>query len=188
MAPPPLTGRLVRLRELREEDLDRLVTWWNDPATAVRRVTGPVRPRPGAEIAAMFRSWSQNTGCNVGLTVVTLDGDETVGHVTLYGADPKDRCATLAVIVGAPHQGRGLGTDAVRTLLDHGFAELGLHRAELTVLGDNLPALAAYRKAGFTEEGRRREAVFRHGRWQDHVQTGVLAREHLVTGRTSAAG
>ncbi|MEV7179666.1 GNAT family protein [Kitasatospora sp. NPDC093679] len=136
----------------------------------------------------MFRSWSQNTGCNVGLTVVTLDGDETVGHVTLYGADPEDRCATPAVIVGAPHQGRGLGTDAVRTLLDYGFAELGLHRIELTVLGEDLPALAASRKAGFTEEGCRREAAFRHGRRQDHVQTGVLAREHLATERTAAAG
>ncbi|MFD9129571.1 GNAT family N-acetyltransferase [Kitasatospora sp. NPDC059571] len=178
MTPAVLTGALVRLRELREEDLDRLVAWWNDPATAVRQVTGPAHPRPAAEVAAMFWTWSQNAGCNLGLSVVTRDEGELVGHVTLYGADPKDRCATLAVLVGAPHQGRGLGTDAVRTLVDHGFTELGLHRIELTVNGDNAPALAAYRRAGFTEEGRRREAVFRHGRWHDHVQMGILDREH----------
>ncbi|PJN22503.1 GNAT family N-acetyltransferase [Kitasatospora sp. CB02891] len=173
----PLTGRLVRLRELRESDLPRLTAWWREPGLAIQQVTGPVHPQPDGRLADMFRAWSQNTGTDLGLSVETLDSEDLAGHVTLYGATPKDRCATLAIIIGPPHQDRGLGTDVLRTTIRYGFEELGLHRIELTVNGYNTRALAAYRRAGFTEEGRRREAVFRAGSWHDQVQMGVLSTE-----------
>jgi catechol 2,3-dioxygenase-like lactoylglutathione lyase family enzyme len=75
----------------------------------------------------------------------------------------------------------------VRVLVDYGFTELGLHRIQLTVNGDNPAAIAAYRKAGFVEEGRRREAFYRGGRWIDHVQMGILAREQRAHGTRNAA-
>jgi RimJ/RimL family protein N-acetyltransferase len=173
----PLSGSLVHLRELRENDLPLLVEWWHDRETAIRQVTGPIHPQPAAKVADMFRSWSQNAGAGLGLSVATRDAGELAGHVTLYGADVKDRCATFAIIIGPRYQGRGIGGDAIRTVLAYAFDELGLHRVELGVNGYNHAAIAAYAKAGFVEEGRRREAVFRHGVWHDHVQMGVLAAE-----------
>ena len=172
-----LTGRLVGLRVLRESDLDSLVTWWTDPQTRARQTTGPFIAKQAAEVAATIRLWSTNDGGDAGLAVVELSTGELIGHVALYGATVKDRCAGLWVMIGAPHQGRGLGTDAVRTIVDYGFTELGLHRVELSVNGDNPAAMAAYRKVGFVEEGRRREAMFRGGRWHDVVNMGLLARE-----------
>jgi RimJ/RimL family protein N-acetyltransferase len=99
------------------------------------------------------------------------------GHAALYGVSVKDRCATLAIVIGPGHQDRGYGTDAVRVLLRYGFAELGLHRVELGVTGYNLRAMAAYRKAGFVEEGRRRSAIFRSGAWHDDVRMAILRSE-----------
>ena len=40
-----------------------------------------------------------------------------------------------------------------------------------------LVVVTTYRRAGFVEEGRAREAVFREGGWQDKVQMGILDRE-----------
>lgn len=173
-----LTGRLVGLRPLRDSDLDSLVAWWSDPQTLARQTSGPFIAQPAAEVAAQFRTWSANVGSDVGLAVVELATGELIGHVALFGATVKDRRATLGILIGAPYQGRGLGTDAVRTIVDYGFTELGLHRIELSVNGDNPAAIAAYRKAGFIEEGRLRESLFRAGRWHDDVRMGMLAREH----------
>ncbi|GAA2809446.1 hypothetical protein GCM10010441_37520 [Kitasatospora paracochleata] len=173
----PLAGELVRLRELRESDLPALVAWWREPALAVQQTTGPVHPQPDGAVAEMFRAWSRNTHTDLGLSVETRDTGELAGHVTLYGANPKDRCATLAVVIGPGFQDRGLGTDTLRTIVRYGFCELGLHRVELTVNGYNSRALAAYAKAGFVEEGRRREAVFRSGGWHDQVLMSVLRDE-----------
>jgi len=173
----PLLGEVVRLRALREEDLPALCEWWQDQRVAVFQSTGPTRPRPAEGIAEMLRSWSRNDGADTGLSVTTAVSGELVGHAALYGVSVKDRCATLAVIIGPKHHDRGYGTDAVRVLLRYGFAELGLHRIELSVIGYNLRAIAVYRKAGFVEEGRRRSSIFRSGAWHDEVRMAVLDSE-----------
>jgi RimJ/RimL family protein N-acetyltransferase len=169
-----LTGERVRLRELREDDLPLLIGWWNDPEVASLRGSGPEHPRPYNVVAEMFRSRSENSGPGVGLCIVTLDGDELAGRVSLFNVDARNRCATLGIVIGPPFQNRGLGTDAVRTVVRYGFRELGLHRIELSVNSFNARAIAAYLKAGFVEEGRRRQAVLRLGQWHDSVQMGLL--------------
>jgi RimJ/RimL family protein N-acetyltransferase len=52
---------------------------------------------------------------------------------------------------------RGLDTEALRLALGFGFAT-GLHRVSVRVLTSNARAIACYRKCGFVEEGREREA------------------------------
>ena len=45
------------------------------------------------------------------------------------------------------------------------------------VLASNARAIACYRKCGFLEEGREREAAFVEGGWQDDLIMGLLDRE-----------
>lgn len=172
----PLTGNLVRLREIREEDLSLLAQWWNDPAVAAfqRR---DVQPKTPESIVDMMRGWGRNDGSDCGVSVVKRKGGELVGQATLFGATPKDRCATFAIVIGPDHQNRGYGTEAARLMLRYGFSELGLHRIELGVYGFNARAMAAYTKAGFREEGRRRQSTWRSGAWHDDVTMGILRHE-----------
>jgi RimJ/RimL family protein N-acetyltransferase len=172
-----LSGDRIRLRALQESDLPILAGWWQDTAVAAAQNSGPVHPRPEGPIADMFRTWCANTGADVGLSVVDQESGELVGHTALFGATAVSRCATFAVLIGPPHQDRGYGTDTVRTMLRYGFAELGLHRVQLNVNGDNARGIATYEKCGFVVEGRMREFLFRDGRWHDLVQMGILDRE-----------
>ena len=55
---------------------------------------------------------------------------------------------------------RGPGTEALRLALGFGFA-IGLRRVSVSVLTSNARAIARYRKCGFVEEGREREAEAR---------------------------
>jgi RimJ/RimL family protein N-acetyltransferase len=172
-----LTGDRVRLRELRESDLDRLVAWWQDPDLMVTQTSGPYHPQMAAPIAEQFRTWSRNDGTDAGFVVETHADGVPVGHAALFGANAHNRTATFAIMIGPPHQNRGLGTEATRLILRFGFEELGLHRIQLVANGFNERGLATYRKAGFVEEGRSREAIFRSGTWHDQVHMGILARE-----------
>ena len=70
--------------------------------------------------------------------------------------------AAVGIVIGEPDEwGKGYGTDAVRALVDFGFAELRLERIWLEVGTENLRAKRSYEKAGFTHEG-----TFRHDRWE----------------------
>lgn len=109
----PLAGTLVRCRELRDDDLPRLVRWWNSPAVATNQ-RGNTQPRSADAVAELFRVWSRNERTDCGFAMVSLADDELVGYARLHGATPRNRCAEFAVIVGPEHQGRGFGTDAGR--------------------------------------------------------------------------
>ena len=176
-----LSGPRIRLRELRESDLTDLVAWWQDPAVLITQTSGPFHPRPADAVADQFRLWSRNDGADTGFSV-EHDG-ELIGHAALFGATAHNRAALFAILIGPPYQNRGLGTETTRAMLRYGFDELGLHRIGLVVNGFNERGIATYRKAGFVEEGRVREAVFRGGAWHDQVHMGVLAREWRAAGR-----
>lgn len=68
--------------------------------------------------------------------------------------------------------------DSSRTLINHLFSDLGLHRIETSVLADNRRSLALMKKIGFVEEGRLRES-FRldDEKFVDVVQFGLLKKE-----------
>ena len=95
--------------------------------------------------------------------LICLAADERpIGEVMLGGLDRVNGSAHVGILIGEPDEwGKGYGTDAVRALVDFGFAELRLERIWLEVGTDNPRAQRSYEKAGFTQE-----ATFRHDRWE----------------------
>lgn len=172
-----LDGERVRLRALREEDLEVLEAWWNDPEWMVFQ-QGHIIPTPSPAAADMLRSWSGNKeATGAGLSVEEIEGEKLVGHIALWGVDPVVRAATLGVIIGGLHVGQGYGTDAVRVMLRYAFDELGLNKVELGVWEYNERARRAYEKVGFRVEGTRRAAAFHAGRYWAQIQMGILRDE-----------
>jgi RimJ/RimL family protein N-acetyltransferase len=172
-----LAGDRVRLRGVREDDLPTLAKAEMDAGILV---TLADRVVPPSEAAAKERiaKWSANEDDRLGFSIETLDDPSVlVGHVGLWGWQTKDRCATIGIALGREHIGRGYGTDAMRVMVSYGFRELGLHRIQLGVSPFNPAGIRAYEKAGFAEEGRRREVVWHDGRWYDEVMMSVLDHE-----------
>ena len=62
-------------------------------------------------------------------------------------------------------------------LAHHCFDTLNLNRVHLRVYAENLRAKRAYEKAGFLEEGRLREAVYKHGKYDDVIVMSILRSE-----------
>lgn len=168
------TGRSVRLRPLREDDLPYLEQWWFDPSIVVLQ-NHTVLPRPEGGVSEQFSLWSANTTSeSVGFSIELIETEEFVGHVTLFERDPINQSATLAIVLGPEFHGRGYGSDAVRLAIKYGFLQLGLNRIELQTWAFNTRGIASYTKAGFVVEGRRREAVFFNGRRHDQVIMAIL--------------
>lgn len=172
-----LAGQRVRLRGVRDDDLAALAKWEMDPGR-MTTMSNWVVPASEATARERVAKWSANDKDDVGFAIETLDDPPVlVGNVGLWGARPKDRCATLGIALGREHVGRGYGTDAVRVLVGYGFREMGLHRIQLVVAPFNPAGIRVYQKVGFVEEGRRRESVLHDGRWYDEVLMSILDRE-----------
>jgi putative acetyltransferase len=73
----------------------------------------------------------------------------------------------LFAYVARQHQGQGIGTRLVQTLLDLADQWLLLRRVELTVLTENDGAKRLYERLGFVIEGRRKMSVISQGELKD---------------------
>lgn len=67
------------------------------------------------------------------------------------------------LVLDPARRGRGLGTRAVRQLLEHAFNDCEAREVVLVVLPHNQPAIRAYRAAGLTHQG---EEWKRQPHWQ----------------------
>ena len=179
-----ISGKKVRLRAFREDDLKNVLAWLNNPA--VTRYLSSMRPWSVVE----ERGWLDRAMRNDDPTAVTYviesaDG-EYAGSIGLMHIDGRNRRAEVGVVIARPEDwGRGMGTEAMILMLRHAFEEMNLHRVTLRVYTFNDRAQRSYGKIGFVEEGRLREDTYRHGAWHDTVLMGILADEFFARhGRT----
>jgi RimJ/RimL family protein N-acetyltransferase len=106
--------------------------------------------------------------------IETADEGAHIGNVWLWDIDRRNRKAEVRVVVGAASaRGRGLGSEAIDEICQHGFERLGLHRLYAYVLAHNPVARRAFESAGFALEG-----TLRDDRWSGDrfVDTYLLAR------------
>jgi RimJ/RimL family protein N-acetyltransferase len=106
-------------------------------------------------------------------------GGERAGVMAFDVANRRSRIAYLHGIMLDPRfRGRGLATAAARLFVRHLVFDLNYHRVQLECYGFNERAIRHAERAGFTREGAKRRAYWRHGDWVDGVLFG-LVREDL---------
>jgi aminoglycoside 6'-N-acetyltransferase len=160
-----LRGDRVLLRPIVQADVEPLrsihatpevVRWWNLPTDAFPFDADPTETR----------------------LTIELDGS-TVGMIQ-FGEEPEPdyRHAWIDLFLAPAHHGRGLGTDAVKTLARYVIEIRGHHRITIDPSTDNAPAIRCYEKVGFVPVGVMRRA-WRDpaGSWRD-----LLLMEMVVLG------
>ncbi|MBP8879993.1 MAG: GNAT family protein [Dermatophilaceae bacterium] len=169
---PTLVGGLVRLEPLGPEHLAALWPLFDGPELAGdsplaifarERVTaGVARARTRADRA----DWA----------IVRVADGQPVGEVVLFELHEEHEAMTFRIaLVGPEVFDRGYGTDATRLVRDFAFGPLGLRRLSLDVDAANERARRVYRRLGFVEEGRRREARLVDGEWHDVIDMALLS-------------
>ncbi len=142
-----LKGDAVVLRPLAHGDIPRLVEigrqpevarWWT--SVTEEKLTAKADGRD--EVSAL----------------AVLVDREVVGMIQYHEEEhPEYKSAGIDVFLSTHVHGRGLGTDAVRTLARWLVQERGHHRLTIDPAVENAPAVRAYEKAGFRPVGVLRE-------------------------------
>lgn len=171
-------GERIRLRHVEKEDLTYFVEWLNDPE--VRKGLAMYLPLSHAEEQRWFEETLSRPVDERPLAIEIQDEDtwRLVGDCGFFNIDWRNRNAELGIFIGdKSYWNQGYGTEAMRLLLQFGFTTLNLHRIFLRVFEDNQRAIRAYKKAGFVEEGRNRQAIFQGGNYLDILFMSVLRTE-----------
>lgn len=103
-----------------------------------------------------------------------------IGAMRLHTGDPLEfhnRAAQLGIMIKPEFQGQGYGPESIEWALEWAFISTGLHRVSLSVAQWNERGIKVYEKNGFVLEGRKREALWKDGKWWDILEMAILQRE-----------
>lgn len=169
-----IVGEWVYLSPVNADDAETYIRWMND-----RTVAGHFGQYTGVISSESQMDWLFKPRSDMyRFAIVLLDGDLMIGSIALQNIDHLNRNAFFGIFIGeAAHRGKGYGAEAIRLLLDYGFKTLNLHNVMLSVNADNEAGIACYKKVGFREAGRRREWVFKDGKYIDKVYMDILDSE-----------
>lgn len=169
-----LRGDRIMLAPLREYDSRTLFGWINQRDDVL--LSAPYKPVHSADHAEWFDA-IRNASDTVIFGIRLVEDDRLVGSCQLHGIDPRARSAELQIRIGeGDARGIGLGTEALKLLLRHGFDDLNLRRIWLRVFATNERAIRVYVTEGFVEEGRLRGAAYVDGTFVDVVVMARLRR------------
>jgi RimJ/RimL family protein N-acetyltransferase len=174
-----LKGNRVQLRPVKRSDITYFLKWFNDPE--VIQYLGLYLPMTEmAEEKFIENMGTEISPSRVGLVIEALIGEAAVpiGNTGLSSINSKDHFATFGIAIGdKDYWSKGYGTEATRLMIRYGFEQLNLHRISSNAVSFNERSIRMHLRVGFKEEAREREAVYKNGKYYDHVAFGLLKTE-----------
>lgn len=168
---------MVTLRTRTDDDLDVLYRISADLDTWEERNPGAPAPLTRAQFDARHAARADE---DTAMFVVDADG-AAVGSASLFDFDLFAGHAEAGIALLPDARGRGIGTAAIRQLVEFGFVRRNLRRIHLQAIASNDAAIRAYANAGFEIEGRRRQHAWVRGHYEDIVLMAILRPEHPPT-------
>ncbi len=170
----------VRLRLIGPGDVEALAAMFADPEAAGEQNWFGFRPDNVQRLRARVAA-GETVGDGYGALAVEAADGTLVGEVSWHASNnstpPNGRCWNVGIWVLPAHRGHGYGSAAQRAVAVYLFAHTPLARVEASTEADNVAERRALLRAGFTQEGVLRRAVFRGGAYRDMVMFSLLRDE-----------
>lgn len=178
IAPSFLVGQRIALRALRPADVNGPYLHWLNDADVCQGNLHHVYPFSAEAAMAYVRS-SGETQQHLILAITLRKDRRHIGNIALHNINAISRSADFGILIGDKKVwGKGFGREAGHLLFSHGFSSLNLHRIACGTFEDNAAMRSLALSLGMKEEGRRRQSVFKHGRYVDMIEYGVLSAEY----------
>lgn len=172
-----LTGKTIRLRLVREDDLVALSRFDEDIANR-----GEFFPTGVTSLPVLQHRWAESGlwSKDEGMLVIVDDDDDLLGHIEFYATvGYLDELELSYILYAGEQRGRGVATEAVVLLTGYLFRGKKVNRIRLIIHPDNAASRRVAEKAGYTLEGVARGAFFNQGRNHDVEVWSILRAEQL---------
>lgn len=166
---------MYKLRELERDDLKNINKWRNDP-DLISCLGAPYRYINEDVDREWYDKYLHTRSNSVRCAIVDSENENDVlGLISLLDINYINRSAELHIMIGgATNRGKGIGTFAVKAMIEHAFNNLNLRRIELGVLENNVAAIHLYEKSGFVREGIKRKSNYKNGEYISMIMMGLL--------------
>lgn len=175
-------GQRICLGPIDHEKDPEVESHWTHDASYLRLVSlDPAQPASPAQVKKRYEAIEKEQEEKRNRYYFALrmrSDDRLIGFARLYWIEWSNGTGFIQLGIGDPKDRlQGYGTEALGLMLRFAFEELNLYRLTAVIPEYNSIALHLFSKAGFVEEVRRRQAVYRDGRRWDLLHLGILSEE-----------
>ncbi|MHA1104519.1 MAG: GNAT family N-acetyltransferase [Promethearchaeota archaeon] len=170
-----IKGKRIKFAPLKREYIDIFLKWFNDPEITQYLIMYKPLTRDFEE------EWfdalkDKEDAVYFSIFFIGIEGsDKIIGNCAIQNINSKNRACSCGITIGEKeYQNKGYGTEAMELLVKYGFNTLNMNRIELSVYDFNIRAFSTYQKVGFLEEGRKRQARYHNGKYQDEIIMAIL--------------
>ena len=172
-----INGERIYLRPLHVNDAEGdYPNWLNDQAVCQYNSHGDTLYTK--EMALSYIQSVQNNPTYKVFAICDKTSDKHIGNIALQAISSKNENAEFAILLGdKAFWSKGLSKEAGKLLLNYGFTVLNLHRIYCGTSEANIPMQHLALSLGMELEGRRKEAMKKHGIFYDILEYGILAKD-----------
>ena len=178
-----LKGTKIGLRAISNEDIGQnYLIWLNDQEVSAQN-SHAYFPYSIEQLTSYIEK-GLGSSSDLRLAIIELESQIHIGNVSLQNINWINRSAEFAILMGEKDfWGKGYGYQAAELLFSHGFNQLNLNRIYCGTTIENEGMKAIANKIGMAEEGLRRQAFYKSGKYQDIIEYGILRDEFLMKKR-----
>jgi len=169
------TERLI-IRDFQETDLQAVHEYGSDPEVVKHMPFGPNTLDDSQNfLNGVMGKQNEKPRMDYDLAVALRSEDKLIGGCRICKVS--DGEAFLGYILNRYYWGNGYATEAVKSMVEFGFKELGVHRIYADCHPDNVRSIRVLEKVGMTLEGTRRDYTMIHGEYSDMLLVSILEHE-----------
>jgi len=172
-----IEGEKVFISPINHDDYEVFTKWKNDLEDVV--MMGWDRVSYGVLMEKNNLENIAKNPENYQMCIVLKETEQLIGYISLFDVDNINRTAKLGMQVGEKeYRGKGYGEEALELILSFAFKMLNINNVMLFVYEFNDKAINLYKKVGFKEIGRRRQAFYVNRVYFDEIFMDILSDEY----------
>jgi ribosomal-protein-alanine N-acetyltransferase len=145
---------------------------------AMRYIGKPVL-RSEAEAIELIEAYDRNLRDRIGITwgISFKDTPGLIGTIGYHKTDPLNYRAEIGYMIHPDHWFKGIMSEALKKVLDHGFNQIGFHSIEAKINPENEQSRSILLKHNFVKEAYFRESFFENGVFHDTEVYSLIANQ-----------
>lgn len=177
---PTIETRRLLLREITPEDVNALLRHFGNPEVVQFIDMQPIKTIEQANewLKWMGGFFAAQDGLRWG--IVLKDSGKFVGSAGLHNWHRETHYAEIGCDIAHTHWGNAYGQEAMRGIIEFGWAQMKLNRIEADVVQGNQRSQHVLQKLGFQQEGVLRQRLLKGGKYYDVHLFGLLRNDYTA--------
>lgn len=177
---PTMQTERLTLRRLMVSDARDMYEYSKDEEVT-RYLTWEAHPDPSyTREYLQYLGTHYNVGDFFDWGVVLASEDKMIGTCGFTRFDYNNNCGEVGYVINPAYRGRGIAVEALESVMQFGFEELGLNRIEAKFMEGNDASMRVMEKVGMTFEGYHRSSMLVKGEYRTIGVSAILRDEYFA--------